>query len=245
MPTKRKTTEDFVKEATIKYGNKFDYSLANYNGAHKKLNIICNTCNNIISQTADRHLQNIGDGSKICNFCRITKLNNWFYEKALIIHENRYDYSQVILNTILSKIVIKCNTCNLTFTQKPADHINNEQGCPKCKMSKGELKVAKFLNDNQIIYEQEKRFKDCRNKYPLPFDFYITDKNTCIEFDGAHHFVPHSYNSNATDFDKNQKLAITQQNDQIKTNYCINNNITLIRLNASSIIEDELKLLTN
>ena len=41
---------------------------------------------------------------------------------------------------------------------------------------------------NNINYIREKRFKDCKNIKPLPFDFYLPEKNICIEYDGEHHF---------------------------------------------------------
>ena len=50
-------------------------------------------------------------------------------------------------------------------------------------------------------HETQKRFNDCKNKQPLPFDFYINNTNIihlndtiisidlfCIEYDGEQHF---------------------------------------------------------
>lgn len=38
---KRKTTEQFIKEARDKHGDKYDYSQTEYLSAHTKLTIIC------------------------------------------------------------------------------------------------------------------------------------------------------------------------------------------------------------
>jgi len=35
----------------------------------------------------------------------------------------------------------------------------------------------------KIKYINQKRFKKCKNKLPLPFDFYLPDLNICIEYD--------------------------------------------------------------
>ena len=231
----KKTTEQFILEATAKFDNRFDYSLVNYELAHKKIQIICNNCKSIFEQTPDRHLQNIGDGSKICPNCGKQRTTQWFIEKAKEIHEDRYDYTNVQLVRMLQSVNIKCKSCGLEFQQVPHDHIYNQIGCPKCKLSKGELKVKKFLIDKDIEFVEQKRFKDCRNKIPLPFDFYLPNHNICIEYDGAHHFLPHSYRKNATHADRLAKLFSTQYNDNIKTLYCAKNNIKLIRLNASNI----------
>ena len=64
----------------------------------------------------------------------------------------------------------------------------------------------------------------------LPFDFYIPDKNLCIEFDGIQHFEPTRFNKKMT-----HEEAIENYNQQvikynIKTNYCKNNDINLLRI---------------
>lgn len=40
--------------------------------------------------------------------------------------------------------------------------------------SKGERQIKEFLLNNSINFIQEKRFEDCRDKNPLPFDFYLS-----------------------------------------------------------------------
>lgn len=74
------------------------------------------------------------------------------------------------------------------FEQSPNDHLGKKTGCPICKESNGENIVRKYLSDNHIKYIPQHRFKDCRDKNPLPFDFYLPKYNTCIEYDGEQHF---------------------------------------------------------
>ena len=47
--------------------------------------------------------------------------------------------------------------------------------------------------NNNIEFKKEKKFKDCKDKYQLPFDFYLPQYNLCIEFDGEQHFNPSSF----------------------------------------------------
>ena len=73
--------------------------------------------------------------------------------------------------------------------------------------------------NNNILYESQYSFKDCRNTLPLPFDFYLTDYNVCIEYDGRQHYKVNDFFGGEEAF---EKLKI---NDAIKSEYCKNNNI--------------------
>lgn len=76
----------------------------------------------------------------------------------------------------------------------------------------------------------------------MPFDFYLTDLNTMIEFDGIQHFEEVEY------FGGYEKLLETRFNDEIKNQYCKNNDIKLIRIpyynydKIENILEKELKV---
>ena len=126
-------------------------------------------------------------------------------------------------------------------------HFNNGERCPVCNSSKGEKRISLFLKENNINYEAQKSFKECSHKRMLPFDFYLPDYGICIEYDGQQHY-------NIIDFSgKNQKRAEeqfkeTQIKDNIKTQYCLDNNIKLIRIpywdfkNIENILKQELNL---
>ena len=68
----------------------------------------------------------------------------------------------------------------------------------------------------------------------MPFDFYLSDLNICIEYDGIQHFKPIDYFGGDTAF------ILLQTNDQIKNEYCIENNIKLIRIRYDENIEEKL-----
>jgi len=88
-----------------------------------------------------------------------------------------------------------------------------------------------------IQYIQEKRFDDCKHINTLPFDFYLPDYDICIEFDGIQHFEEISF------FNTNDSFDNIQKRDDIKTKYCLDNNIKLIRIKYSDIVLDKLKFL--
>lgn len=63
----RHDTERFTEAANRVHGTAFDYSHAEYETTHKKVKIICRTCNNSFMQTPMKHLQGRG-----CHFCQKT-----------------------------------------------------------------------------------------------------------------------------------------------------------------------------
>lgn len=107
-----------------------------------------------------------------------------------------------------------------------------------CKESIGEKIIREFLENHKINFEQEKRFDDCRNKKPLPFDFYLPDYNLIIEFDGQHHYEDVNYGN----------MDITVMHDNIKNEYCKSHNIDLLRIpywegnNIEQILKEKLCL---
>lgn len=53
----KKTTEQFIAEAKLIHGDRYDYSEVNYINSSVKVKIKCNYCNNIFWQEANSHLQ--------------------------------------------------------------------------------------------------------------------------------------------------------------------------------------------
>lgn len=101
----------------------------------------------------------------------------------------------------------------------------NSCGC--LKSSKGEFKIAQILTENNIPFETEKTFLTCRSPkgYLLRFDFFV-DNKYLIEYDGEQHFL----NQPNKIYTKN-KLERIVESDKIKTQWCLDNQIPLIRIN--------------
>lgn len=97
-------------------------------------------------------------------------------------------------------------------------------GC-KRKISKGEQKIKDILETNNIPFIYQYKVKNLTlstGGHPR-FDFFINN-NYFIEYDGEQHFSPIEHWGNETAF-KN-----TQQRDLEKNQYCLKNNIPLIRI---------------
>lgn len=95
-----------------------------------------------------------------------------------------------------------------------------------CRKSKGEELISKILTDNNIPYIQEKEFKTCKfnSGYYARFDFYVNNQYL-IEFDGEQHFIHHN-----SGWSNENNLKNIQQRDNIKNQWCRDNNIPLIRI---------------
>lgn len=219
---KKLSTEEFIEKAQKVHENKYDYSKVEYKGSHIKIYIICPE-HGEFHQTPTNHLTNHG-----CPKCKSKKLSelftysfNVFKEKCNKIHNNKYEYFSQTYKNYNSKIKIKHKKCQKIFFQKASSHFNH--GCPFChknNFSYGELLIESWLIKNNIQYISQKIFKNCRGKRkPLPFNFYLSKYNTCIEFDGKHHFG----------IGKFAKPSV-KINDKIKDEYCKQNNIHLIRI---------------
>jgi len=216
---KNKTTQSLICEFIKIHGDKYDYSKVEYVKARSKIKIICPD-HGEFTQTPGHHIT-LKHG---CPKCGGTCQSNTddFIKKAKKIHGSKYDYSKVeyIKNDV--KVCIIC-PIHGEFLQTPSSHLN-KNGCPSCRDSVGEKIIANYLNYNNITYIRQYKFEDCRNKNKLPFDFYLSDYNILIEYDGIQHTKPIDALGGIKSFNA------TQKNGTIKTLYCINNNIKLIRI---------------
>jgi hypothetical protein len=209
--------DEFIKKAKQIHSDKYDYLLTEYSGSNHKVKINC-SFHGVFEQRASNHLS--GKGCLKCY--NESKLSDdlEFIEKAIEKHGNKYDYSNLKYINDKTKVKIICPNHG-EFEQKPSNHLMG-QGCPICRESKGEREVRKFLNDNNIDFVPQHKFPDCKHKSLLPFDFYLPEYNTCIEYHGEQHYKPIKYFGGHNRFIKQQKL------DLIKETYCNDNNIKLV-----------------
>lgn len=113
---------------------------------------------------------------------------------------------------------------------KPCQIKNSNNWCPICNESLGERIVSNFLQSNNIIFEKEKKFDDCKGKRRmLSFDFYLPAQKILIEFDGKQHYMPVNFYG-CSDEQAQKTYFELIENDNLKNKYCIDNNILLFRI---------------
>ena len=122
-----------------------------------------------------------------------------------------------------TKVKHKCLIDGYEWDTVPAWLLNG-RGCPKCSQSRGERSIKKWLDDHGVNYTTQKKYDDCKDERQLPFDFYLPDYNTLIEYDGEQHYRPVDFFGGAPAFQKRVR------HDQIKTDFCERNKINLLRI---------------
>lgn len=113
--------------------------------------------------------------------------------------------------------------------------------CPVCNESKGEEKCRRYFVLQNINFQRQYSFDDCRNIELLRFDFAIFNENGSLsflcEYDGEFHYLA---------IESEKKLKYQQKLDSIKNIYCQQNNIHLLRIpywdfdNIEQILSQEL-----
>lgn len=143
---------------------------------------------------------------------------------------------------------IQCKKCGKYYFAVPnqiisdkRNHGNNPCDCWR-KVSKGVLYIKELLIQNNISFVQEKKFDNCLSPKGncMKFDFYVNNKYI-IEYDGEQHFKPMAFYNNSI-VDTAQRFKEQQEYDNIKNEYCLSNNISLIRIPythyGSIVLED-------
>jgi hypothetical protein len=176
--------------------------------------------------------------------CRNTQED--FIKRAKEIHGNRYGYEKTVYKTLETPVIITC-TEHGDFTQTPISHLHGN-GCPHCHRSKGETKVANFLQIHNVKFEIQKKVENLNlfggRKYFL-LDFYLPDYNTIIEYNGEHHYQPIEW------FGGKRNYKLQQLRDESLRQYCNENKIKLIEIpyteynNIEDILTKELKIHKN
>lgn len=216
------TLEQCISDFRKAHKFRYDYSKFIYNGNAIKSIVICKD-HGEFEVSPNHHKRGKG-----CPYCANKKITTeTFIEKAKLKHKDKFDYSLVEYKKNNLKINIICNKCGTIFLITPHDHLNGN-GCSFCKASTGEIRIENWLKENNIHFVSQKRFEQCRNKNPLPFDFYLPDNNICIEYDGIHHFE--QINRSSSSEKNKEQFEITQKHDKIKNDFCMSNNITLLRI---------------
>jgi len=210
------TFEDFIREAKLIHGDKYDYSLVNetYKNTRVKIPIICPVHGQFF-QTPFVHLR--GNGCNLCGYDTTAKKRTLttsdFIERSKLIHNNFYDYSKSIYIKNKTEISICCPLHGL-FTQSPNNHLAGK-GCPKCvgRISKEEIEVADFLKSLNVQVQTSN--KSILNTKEL--DIVLPDFKIAVEYNGLY------WHSSAS-------LSFGKYNHYNKTQECLEKGYRLVHI---------------
>lgn len=201
----------------------------NYHGSYQI------TCNSFV------------DGCR-CGYCNSSKthpadsfgtyvIDNFGYDYFLSTwDENNTANPFKIARRSSIKINFVCeNNKEHKYTRSCSNQFEHNFSCPHCNNKHGENICEDLLKLNGLYYDKQKTFKDCKDKNVLHFDFYIPAYNTCLEIDGKQHFEPVKAWRGNDGFDD------VKRKDAIKNEYCLKNNIRLIRIKYDANNKELLK----
>ena len=119
----------------------------------------------------------------------------------------------------------KCDCGNFKIVRGSDLHSGQTNSCG-CMISSGEYYLITYLMSNNIKYEYQKRFDDCRGigDKPLSYDFYLPYYNLLIEYQGMQHYKP------VILFGGEEQFEIQQEHDRRKREYAKSNGYNLLEI---------------
>lgn len=138
-------TRKFISRSKSIHGDKYDYEITEYHGINSAVRINCKI-HGEFNQRAGDHLK--GHGCQECgkialSLCQRSSVD-YFIEKAMEVHGDKYDYSCVEYKHGKSKVAVTCRSHGI-FYQMPHAHLSG-QGCPSC------AKTGFNPNSNGFVY---------------------------------------------------------------------------------------------
>lgn len=184
---RRKSLEDFIKEANEKHKNKYDYSKVEYKKDSQKVCIICSVKDH--GEFWQTPLSHIGQGcgcSKCAKRCSYDK--KYWVKLARKVHGKKYSYDKVEFKKSTDKICITC-VKHGNFWQRAISHSNQQHGCPRCykRYSKSQIQWLNYLSvhNNNIKHAETEN-----GEYRIPNTAYSADgydakTRTVYEYHGS------------------------------------------------------------
>ncbi len=153
--SQKKTKEQFIEEARLIHGDKYDYSKVEYVNNKKPVCIICPE-HGEFWQAPHNHIRQ-KNGCPFCNHRSYKYTTEEFIQRAKEVHGDRYDYSKVVYETGRKKVCIVCPEHG-EFWQTPQKHLSG-QGCAMCygnvKMSHEEfIRRANKIHHGKYNYSK-------------------------------------------------------------------------------------------
>ena len=169
-----------------------------------------------------------GRGCKECWYEEMAKRQtlqpNYVKEEIEKFNGNKLLNAEDYIGSTVRNLRILCG-CGREYITSFNDYMSSDaKRCYMCtcRKSKGEFAICQFLENNSIVFMHQHKFEDCKDKLPLPFDFYLPEYNLIIEYNGKQHYEPVDY------FGGQNGFIVQVEHDQIKNNYCENNDIDML-----------------
>lgn len=180
--SRKLSLRDSIDKAREFHGEKYDYTLVEYEFVTDKVNIVC-PVHGPFPQIWINHYR--GQGCPKCGVEQRSESQSMtrddFISRSTLVHGDKYDYSLVDIDRYRDKVTIICPEHG-PFPQTCENHYSSGAGCPKCavKTSKPEEIICSHLDRSGVSYVRSERSLI----KPLELDIYIPDHSIAIEYNG-------------------------------------------------------------
>lgn len=240
------TFEEYKEKIMDIFGDEIVVLSDEYKNAHTKMKFLCkkhgefetkpyillqgHTCPKCGMINAAEHTKN--DEEEILHRFRLT-------------HGDTYDYSNfkyIDYNTP-SEIICHKIGCNGkehgSFWQRPHSHISG-QGCPICNRSQLEKEIAVFLDEENIEYEEQKKFPWMG---VMKVDFYLPSHCMVIECQGKQHYIPSNFGSKKKS--PEEMFDYVKNSDIRKKKLCEDHGLKVVYYTHENEVDDTINTFKN
>ena len=152
---------------------------------------------------------------------RTKDLTGLTFDKLLVLEKDKTSTN--------SKWICRCECGNIKSIASSSLITGLTSSCGCLGNSRGEDKIREILLKNNINFVSEVSFSDLKDKARLRYDFGLLDENNnlikLIEFDGRQHSDPSS----------KWHTSELLRHDEMKTKYCQEHNIPLLRISYKDL----------
>lgn len=223
----KRTSETFGQEVKKITGTEY-FVIGDYVNAMTKIKLKHKHCNYEFEVTPNDFINSNSRCPKCAIKSRVKKLTKTteMFKKEM---EELVGDEYVLIGNYKNrkeKCLIKHQKCSYVYESYPYSFLQGNR-CPKCYESNGEANIRHFLISNNIKFETQYKFDDCKNKRKLPFDFAVFNGEeifALIEYQGRQHYTAVEI------FGGEKEFLNRKRNDKIKREYCKRNKIPLIEI---------------
>lgn len=173
--------KDFISKAYKKHKSFYSITISELKNMTDKIPVVCPNHGEFMIRP---YFHVLGGKCPDCNKeDKINKKIANFISISNKIHGGIYGYDKVWFKENKERVTIKCYIHG-DFKQIANNHMRGA-GCPICASSSNEQLIYNLLKDININFIREYKIEGYKYRY----DFYLTDLNLLIEYDGHQHLL--------------------------------------------------------
>jgi len=156
----RLTLDKFLKRSRNKHGVKYDYNKVELISVNDKVTVVCPKHGDFNTVPYLHYARGVG-----CPECALEKNRTSiddFIKRAIEIHGNKYDYSEVEYVTGNQPVTINCPQHG-RFQQKPRVHIQGS-GCGDCFVVRNKSNTEEFVKQANKVHGDRYSYSSVRYK---------------------------------------------------------------------------------